>query len=263
VVTVNVPRAVYECEKDEARFNEIMKERLEMASRALEIKHRALKHHGKGLLPFILQTGNGDQYLRLENCLRVINLAGLKEASEAFCGKSIDDDKTRSFMEQTTRNILTFIHKLGRRRGKRLHAATLPNPEASARLAQLDVERFGVAKTRFSGTRDKPFYSTINRLTISHLKPPQEQMTNRSKPHETLTGGSLSLIDLAETEQKPDELIALTKRLTEEHEAESFTYGRKLTYCVNCKKTWLGLLHKCPSCGAVGTLVFFDRFAGT
>ena len=262
VVTVNVPRAVYECEKDQTRFNEILKERLEMASRALEIKYRALKQHGKGLLPFVLQSSNGDQYLRLDNCLRIINLAGLKEAAETFCTKDIGNEKTLNFVQETAQNISAFIHKIGRRRGKRLWAAVLPSFEASERLAQLDVERYGVAKTRFSGTRDKPFYSTVDRLTFQNAKTPQELMMKRDGLSEVCAGGGLSVIELGESEYKPDDLVAVTKQLVEDNSVELFTYSRRLTYCANCKKTWPSLLRKCPSCGALGTLVFFDRFAG-
>ena len=47
-VTVNLPRITYVCEKDKTKFFDILDERLEMAARALEIKYRALKQHGKG-----------------------------------------------------------------------------------------------------------------------------------------------------------------------------------------------------------------------
>jgi ribonucleoside-triphosphate reductase len=262
VVTVNVPRAVHECGKDQLKFNEILKERLEMASRALEIKYRALRQHGKGLLPFVLQSSNGDLYLRLENCLRIVNLAGLKEAAEAFCAKDIGNEKTLDFIQDTVQNISAFVHKIGRRRGKRLYAAVLPSLEASERLAQLDVERYGVARTRFSGTRDKPFYSTVDRLTFQHLKTPQELVAKKSGLGEVHAGRDLSVIELGEGECRPDELVAVTRQLVEDGVVELFTYNRRLTYCANCKKIWPGLLHKCLSCGAVGTLVFFDRFAG-
>jgi anaerobic ribonucleoside-triphosphate reductase len=69
-------------------------------------------------------------------------------------------------------------------------------------------------------------------------------------------------IDLGEAKHEPQELMETTKQLVQ-GQADLFTYERKMTYCVNCKKSWFGLLHKCPSCGAVGALAFFDRFANT
>ena len=55
-VTVNLPRIVHESEKDQAKFFDILKERCELAARALGIKHRALKQYGKSVLPFMTQS---------------------------------------------------------------------------------------------------------------------------------------------------------------------------------------------------------------
>ena len=35
----------------------------------------------------------------------------------------------------------------------------LGDAEAADRLAQLDIDKYGVAKVKFSGTREKPYYS--------------------------------------------------------------------------------------------------------
>jgi ribonucleoside-triphosphate reductase len=261
VVTVNAPRAAYESGLDTARFHEILKERVEMANRALEMKHRALKQHGERLLPFIMQNSNGDQYFRLENCVRTISLAGLKEAAEAFSAKGIGNEKTAGFAQDTVESMMTFVQKIGRRRGKRLQLAILPGFEASERLAQLDIERYGVAKTRFSGTRDKPFYSTVNVLKMENSRTPVQPVTTTGKSAATLTGGSLTVVELGEAQIGPDELLNVTKELAENGKTEFFTYNRKITHCVNCKKSWFGILHKCPSCGAVSTLTFFDPLA--
>jgi ribonucleoside-triphosphate reductase len=260
IVTVNIPRIAYETENEKTRFLEIMKERLEMASRALEIKHRALKQNMKSLLPFITQSNNSDQYYRLENSTRTINIAGIREAAEAFTRKPINDPQTQTFIEETAKEITSYIHKIGRKRGKPLAPALLPGGEASERLAQLDVERYGVGKVKHSGTREKPYYSTIIKLTLQDFKIQQEQETLQYKLNELQTGGSLTVIDVGQSEIAPDDLLAATKQLTKNGQTELFTYDRKLTYCVNCKKTWIGFLHKCPSCSAIASLTFYDRF---
>lgn len=262
-VTINLPRITYESGKDKTKFFEIFRERFEMATRALEIKDRALKQHGKGLLPFLMQSVNGDHYFRLENCSRIINLAGLKEALEAFNEKSIrEDEKKLEFAEEIMQNILAYIQKIGRKRGKRLSTAILLDFEASERLVQLDIERYGIAKVRFSGTREKPFYSTISKLILQDGKISPEPSIFERKMR-GVHGGNLTVIDLGEVERKPDELMSLTKQIFEVYNMEFLTYNRKLTYCVNCKRSWFGLLHKCPSCGSTSTLTVFDRFALT
>jgi ribonucleoside-triphosphate reductase len=260
-VTINLPRIAYESAKDKKKFAGILKERLEMATRALEIKDRALRHHGKTLLPFLMQSANGDHYFRLENCSRIINLAGLKETVEAFHeNDAVQSKEALEFAEQIAHSIPASMQRMNRKHGRLLFADALPDPEAAERLARVDIEKYGVAKVRFSGTRENPFYSTLERLMIKDGKISPELLTFGQKMHE-LYGRMLTVIELEEHENSVDELVSMTKQLFESHRTDFLTYNRRSTYCINCKKSWKGLLNKCPSCGAIGTLTVFDRFA--
>jgi anaerobic ribonucleoside-triphosphate reductase len=213
-----------------------------------------------------MQSQNGDTYFRLENCSRIINFAGFKETVETFCEKNITHEESVKFAEEIVQNILAFNHKVGRKHGKRLFPAILRSLEASERLAQLDVEKYGIAKVKFSGTREKPFYSTTKRLNLqsdNFLRIPSELLETERKLKALNAGGNLSIIELGGTDYKPDELMNLTKHLVENQALEFFTYNRIITYCDNCSKSWFGVLHKCPSCGSMSTLITFDRFAST
>jgi anaerobic ribonucleoside-triphosphate reductase len=265
-VTINLPRIAHESEKDRSKFFEILKELYEMAARALVIKYRALKQHGKSSLPFMAQNTNGDTYFRLENCSSIINLAGFSECVENFCGKNLNSEESAKFTGEIIQNLLTFKHKIGRRQGKRLFPAILRSLKASERLAQLDIEKYGIAKVKFSGTREKPFYSTTRRMQLQagnfpYISP--ESLEIEQKLKGLNAGGSLSIIELEEKEYTPEELMSMTKQLVEKQAVEFFTYNRRITYCANCKKSWFGALHKCPSCGAMSTLIKFDRFNST
>jgi anaerobic ribonucleoside-triphosphate reductase len=265
-VTINMPRIVHESEKDRNKFFEILKERYEMAARALVIKYRALKQHGKNSLPFITQSTNGDTYFRLENCSSIINLAGFKECVESFFEKNLSNEESAKFTEEIMQNLHAFKHKIGRKHGKRLFTAILHNLEASERLAQLDIEKYGIAKVKFSGTREKPFYSTTRRMLLqagNFPYIPSESLENEQKLKSLNTGGNLSIIELEEKQYTPEELMGMTKQLVEKQSVEFFTYNRRITYCANCKKSWFGVLHKCPSCGSMSTLIKFDRFNST
>ena len=72
----------------------------------------------------------------------------------------------------------------------------LGNMEASERLAQLDIDKYGVAKVKFSGTREKPYYSTARRFQVKVIG---ETMAVQTEALETAqkmkglnSGGSLS-----------------------------------------------------------------------
>jgi ribonucleoside-triphosphate reductase len=257
-VTVNLPHAAVEAEKDKTRFYEIVRERIEMAARALEIKYRALRQHGKTQLPFLAQQENGDQYYRIENAARVINFAGITQAAEIFAGNPLPDDKTHSFIEETAQTIMAFINRIGRKRGKRLLPATLPAQKTNERLAIVDAERYGIGKIRYAGTRDKPYYTTIARLNLQNniADPLRDTLENLR------AGGNLTVIELGATPEQPDQLLNITKQLLE-NKTEFFTYNLKQTYCINCKKISLGNLHKCPNCGSVTMLTYYNRHANT
>ncbi|MEM2911869.1 MAG: anaerobic ribonucleoside-triphosphate reductase [Candidatus Bathyarchaeia archaeon] len=259
-VTLNLPRIVYECEKEKKKFFEILRDRLEMSTRVLEIKYSVLKARGKGLLPFLTHAVDGDQYLRLESSARLINLAGLMEAAEVFSGKNIyQDENAFRFALDAAKEISDFVFKAGKRE-KRLLLSILPFIEASERLARIDVERYGVSKVRFFGTREKPYYSTFSRINIQEGEKLSKTLAVEKEMRKLFNGGSLTVVELGDAEYDPNELLSLTRKLAENYEVEFFTYNRNLTYCLNCQRSWFGLLRKCPSCGAASTLTAFKGF---
>jgi anaerobic ribonucleoside-triphosphate reductase len=123
-----------------------MRERFELAARALGIKSNALKQFGKNFLPFLLQKTGGDTYFRLENCSRIINLAGFREAIEAFTEKSINSEESRKFAEETIMNLLAFKQKIGRNTANASTPSYLAGSEASERLAQLTLNVMALLK---------------------------------------------------------------------------------------------------------------------
>jgi ribonucleoside-triphosphate reductase len=265
-VTINLPRIAQESEKDKNKFFDLMRDRFELAAHALGIKNSALKQFGKNSLNFLLRSSNGDTYFRLENCSRMVNLTGFREAVETFTEKSMNSEESCKFAEEIVQNILAFKQKIGRKYGKRLYPVILNSSEASERLAQLDIEKYGVAKVKFSGTRDKPYYSTAKRFQIKAgetLSIPSEMLETTQKIKGLSTRGTLEIIELETADFKPEALMDLTLRVIENQTLEFFTYNRVISYCENCKKSWFGKLHKCPSCGSMSTLTTFDRFAST
>ncbi|MCW4024734.1 MAG: ArsR family transcriptional regulator [Candidatus Bathyarchaeota archaeon] len=266
-VTINLPRIAQESGKDKNKFFDLLRERCELAARALFIKSNILRQYGKNSLPFLLKSANGDTYFRIENCSRIINFAGLPEAVETFTEKDIHMPESQKFTEELVQTITTFKHKLGRKHGKRLYPAILFNHEASERLAQLDIEKYGVAKVKFSGTRDKPFYSTTRRLQAnlagSKLELIPEQLETEQKICGLNVGSGLSIVEIGEPQLSAQTLMDLTVHLIEKQPLEYFTYNHVTSYCSNCKKTLLGTPHKCQTCGSISTLNIFDRFNAT
>lgn len=258
-VCINLPRIAYECEDSEKLLG-ILKEILELAVRALDQKLAAIKQRGPGLLPFLMQETNGDKYLRLERCPSLVNLIGVRESVEALLEKKpCQDNETTKLVEEMVRYISAFLDKASKKRGRRLCPAILYDCRASERLAQSDIDRYGFGKVKFSGTRDNPHYSTIPQLTVQNGEVSSAFLGHEQRLRELQIGGNLAEIDLGTIEFSPDELLSLTKRMTEVNKLVFLKYSRKLTYCANCRKSWFGLLHKCPECEAVSALSFLGR----
>ncbi|MEM2367025.1 MAG: anaerobic ribonucleoside-triphosphate reductase [Candidatus Bathyarchaeia archaeon] len=260
IATVNLPRIVLECGKDERKLFTLLRERLEMAARALEIKNRALKQRGRNFLSFLTQSANGDQYFRVENAARLINMVGLKEASETPSGKSLyEDEKTQRFASKIIENVLEFFPRSGTRE-KRLLPSALPCADASERLAKQDIERFGIAKVRFQGIREKPHYSSYSRINLQNWETQSKILAIEKGIYEPLVGGNLTVLELGEAEYASETLLSFTKKLVEEYKLIFFTYNRNLTYCSQCRKSWFKKLQKCPICGSMSTLTTLPRF---
>jgi ribonucleoside-triphosphate reductase len=261
IVAVNLPRIVYECANDKAKFLDLLRERLELAARALDIKYATLKKD-EDLLPFLEQNCEGDRYYNLDTSSRLISLIGVKEAVEAFSGKNAhQDEKASQFLDEIIACSFDFLHKASRKRGKRLLPALLSSNEAPKRLAQLDIDRFGLGKVKHTGTREKPVYTSVSGLLVKNGQIPTELLAAEQKLDRLRAGGSLCMVELGSDEYTPDNLASLSQQIFEQGKIEFFTYDRKFTFCTKCKKSWFGVLHKCPVCGAVGTLRVCDRFA--
>lgn len=261
-VTVNLPRVVQESEGDKGRFFELLRGRFELAARALGVKFNVLRQFGRNSLPFLFRSVSGDAYFRLENCSRVVNFVGVSEAVELFTLKGLSDPASLVFLGELVECISVFRNKLSRKYGKRLYSAVLCGVEASERLAQLDIERYGVARVKFSGTRDRPFYSSYGCLRLSdELVVLPEDLLFVNKLSGLVVGGLLGVVELGGVEVSGLDLLGLTCGFVVSCPfVELFTFNRVITFCRNCKKSWFGVGHKCPNCGSMSTLGVFDRF---
>jgi len=262
-VILNLPRAVYEAERKPQVLFKFLDEQLEMALRALEIKYRTLRQRiGEGLLPFLTQKANEDRYFRPENATRLISLIGLNEATQAFTEKPLhEDEKALSFAEQVVKHVSQVVQKYARKPEARAVLSMVPNPDAAKRLAELDVEKYGWAKVRAQGTKEQPFYTDMTALSLESTASWQKRLTIEAKFHDLCPGSHLAVIQLADSEQDPNQLLSLTKEITETYSLGLYTFNRNLTYCSSCKKTFYGLPPKCPSCGSVNTMTSFSRMS--
>jgi len=262
-VTVNVPRAAYESEREEESFFENLQDFTEKGLKALEIKHKTLRNRAEeGLLPFLLQRDGGDHYFRLENSSSILSFVGLNEAAQFMTGGAIQEDPdSLGFAEKVVLYLADRIDEYNKKSGIRLSLGLASNFEAASRLAQLDIEGYGLGTVLTQGERDNPYYTNLN-VVPHHLEMPlEEYLKIESRFHELVTGSHLAKISLGDLEIPPEEIMSTTKKITDRYAIGLYTYDRPLTYCNSCRKIWHGERLKCPACGSVNTLIRFRREA--
>lgn len=260
-IILNLPRATYEAEGKQSKFLKILDEQLEMALRALKIKYLTLKQRVRErLLPFLTQKANGDSYLRLENASHLISFIGLNEAAQSFIGKSIyKDEEALNFAKETLKYLHESIQKNAKKPENRTTLSIVPTADVSKRLVELDVEKYGWAKVRASGTKNKPFYTDLVPIPFENSSSWEKRLGIEASFHELTPGGHLAIIQLSDSQQDPNKLFSVTKEISKRYRVGFYTYNHALTHCNGCQRTSYGLLDKCPFCGSVNMLVRFTR----
>jgi len=262
-VVMNLPRIAYESEGKVSKFNALLDEQLEMALRAMEIKHQTIKLRGReGLLPFLTHKSAGEPYARFENFSRLIGFVGLNEAVESMLGKSIHDDRRAlELAEQIALYIHDGVGKSFRKPARRPASAMVPCASAAKRLAQLDVERYGWAKVKVKGTKDQPFYTDLVAVPLQAKVDLSERMKIEERIQLLALGGHLSVLELEEEQPDPATLLALSRKLASESRIGLYTFSRSLTYCSRCRKIFSGQPAKCPSCGSANSITSYRRIS--
>ena len=260
-VIVNIPRAAYESAKDEDRFFEKIREFTEKGLEALKIKHQTIESRAKeGLLPFLLQRKDGDYYFRIDNSLLILSFVGLNEAVQFMIGETIQESSyALSFADKVISFLTDHVERYGRKANMRFKLGLPYDFEAATRLAQLDIERYGLGTVLTQGERERPYYTNLN-IVPHHAEIPLEgYLKIESHMQKIISGSHLAKISLDSLEASPEELLSITRNIIDQHHIGFYTYDQPLTYCSNCRRTWRGELLKCPSCGSVNTLTQFER----
>jgi ribonucleoside-triphosphate reductase len=216
----------------------------------------------EGLLPFLSQTAEANHYLRIENAACQVSFTGLNETVRSIFGKQVyEDQEALSIAEEIVKELLSSIQESAKKSENRVTLSLSSDPLASKRLAELDVKKYGWEDVQVQGTKENPLYTDNVIAPLQAPIPWRERLSIEERFHKLTPGGHVAIIQLAASEQDPEELLSTTKHLTKTYGVGLYAYNRNIHYCVRCRKTFFELLSKCPLCGSVNTLVSFSRMS--
>ncbi len=218
---------------------------------ALEIKYKAIKDRmDKKVLPCLSQEANGSCYYRLDNATRTIASIGLDEAAQSLLGVRATKDPRDFF--SLKKKILEHIYKYGKKHSKkprsRLATAIVPCNPASRRFARLDAEKFGWSIVKPHGTKETPFYSTINNFSLNE----KDKLALEEQVHQLTSGGHLALLEPGNERFSAERLLAETQQISTS-KIGLFAYNFIFVHCTNCATTFCGSSKKCPNCQSTNT----------
>jgi ribonucleoside-triphosphate reductase (formate) len=212
------------------------------------------------MLPFLMQKTDGDQYFRIENAVRLVSFVGLNETIQAFFDKPLKlEGETLDFAKKIVSYLSNDIGKYSKKPEIRASLAMVPAPDAGKRLAELDAERYGWAKVRAQGSREKPFYTDLVALPLGAEVSWKERLRVEEQFHRLTPGGHLCVVPVADEPQKPEDLLSITREVAGNYGVGFYVFNRNIAYCASCRQTFYGKLEKCPSCGSVNMLQSFSR----
>ena len=260
-VTLNLPRVAYEAGKDADKFYESLFDLSEKGLRALEIKYRIIEQRiQEGLLPFLAQKDERDSYFRFENSSCVLSFVGLNEATKSMTGKAIHENKEAlGFADAVVSYLSRQVKDYVKRRKIRIALGLTPNLSAAKRLAELDIEKYGLGEVCVLGSGDNPYYTNMMVVPSGDEIPIDACLRVESRFHSLCPGSHLLKIPLRESETDVEQLMSTTLKIIKNYKIGLYTYDRSLTYCNNCQKTFHGEHLKCPECGSVNAITRFSR----
>lgn len=145
IVTLNLPRIAYEAGGDEGKFYEILDERLNMAREVIMIKRDVIKHRmEQGLLPFLTQEFEGEEYYRLDEVAHSIGYVGAGEMVKAHTGREIhESEDALKFGLKVIKYIYETTQKWSQDSGLNWVITQAQSESAASRLAKSDYGKFG------------------------------------------------------------------------------------------------------------------------
>lgn len=257
-ISINLPRIIYESNgKEEEIFNSL-ETIMSVCKKAFIEKRKIMKKRVKqGLLPFLFGSKPSDQYFLQNRATYAFSFVGLNEAVAAHTGSNIYKEDGLKFGLELIQKMAEIIKKYSEESVQRFVIAQNPEDDASTRLAELDLEKYGVANAKISGSRGYPYYTDVPIVPLTIRTPLNRRFEIEGNFQGMLTGGHLGLFCLKHKKHSARSLYRLTKRIMG-NGVKFFTYAASYTYCKRCNRSFEKNLLKCPNCKS-NLLEYFGR----
>ncbi len=262
-VFLNLPRVAYEAKKSDDKFLALLRSAAEMAVEAFRVKRRfMLERLKQPLLPLLAGAGANTPYFYEKNSAYNLAVIGLAEGTEAHLGGGFEREKGhQDFALKFLEELAGYLKGRSEELGMRLSLAQRPGDDASTRLAELDLEKYGRGAIVSDGVRGHPFYTDMPTLPLSVKVPLENRLEVEGRFQRAFGGGHLQLTCIMPPSLSSEALVNLTKQAKQKGNM-FMAFTSNFSYCKTCNKTESGIMPRCSICGS-DTLTPYGRSSAT
>jgi len=247
-IFLNLPRLAYEARRDDDRLFKSMDDALALTLEAFKIKRRFMAERLKqSTLPLLSGHGPGTPYLREKTATYAVAPLGLNEACLAQTGSELKKDSL-AFAEKILLELKKQTETASENLAMRVVLSERPGDDATSRLAELDVERYGKSTVSAQGGRNYPFYTDLPGVPLTSKMPIAERFSVEGTLQNLTPGGHLALI-CVDSKVSPDSLLSLTREAAASG-LRFVAYSGVYSFCKNCSRITKGLATSCSSCAS-------------
>ncbi len=250
VVSLNLPRIAYESKNDDELF-ELLRERMEIARKIIEIKAEVIKKRMESKsLPFLTQDVYGEPYYRVDKVVRSIGFVGLNEMLQAYLGEELhESDEAWKFGLKVVKFMLDTAVEWSKESGLRWVITQTPAESTAYRFARLDRKYFG-SKAIVRGEGNSIYYTNSSHCRVSAEIPLFDRLRIEGSFHPLCNGGMMAHVWIGESSPNPELLWKLTEKIAKKTLIGYWAYTKDMTFCKKCKKVIGGINSECPICGS-------------
>lgn len=261
VVTINLPRIGYFA-KNEIEFFEILKEKIAIAEKSLEIKRKLLENlTDLNLYPytkFYLRDIKARFGKYWKNHFSTIGIIGMNEACKNLFGKGIETKEGRKFALKVMDFLRAEITEIQVRTGNNYNLEATPAEGTSYRLAKSDSEN--LTGCHFANDEsEEPYYTNSTQLPVNCTDDLFELLDHQDELQTKYTGGTVVHIFAGEKVDNPETVKKLVMKICKNYRLPYFTFTPTFSVCPE-HGYLAGEQQTCPKCGS--TCEIYSRTVG-
>jgi ribonucleoside-triphosphate reductase (formate) len=246
-VQLNVPRAAYQASGKDEKFLQAVQSETVEAVKALQLRQQAINERvSEGILPLLAWQANGGAYYDLRRAHGEIGLLGLAEAVKHHTRTELWEKSSLAFakkiVEATRRGVIDADA-----RDIRVRVGLHSSPQASARLASIDADKFGFSTVVYQGSKKYPYYNDVPAIPLTQKIPLATRTFVEGELQRSFDGGAL--LPLMVGSKTDSSALAKVSREISEAGMRYFTFSRQFSRCQRCYNTSAGIRARCENCG--------------